>query len=288
MTPLDTTHSGTHACCSPDRPRSRSTRSNGSPCLRSFVRGSRRPRSGKPPASWYCVPWPDGSILRLYPGQTFENQASLLDDSLTAGSDAAKIDTSLFGFAEHLEMDKTGRVRLPKWHLDLVEMPSDVMVVGARNRLEVHARAGWQANIKDRFREMAALIEKTTKTCAWGERVVMTFAGHPRTTPRRNTPARASRHGRRCVPGCKRSGGLATAPSVDAARPGTGRRASLLTRTPRSRTTRRASEPRDGWRRRDAPPTRGGAASSCARLADASRVLSGGFDGRAIDAAGLV
>ncbi len=114
-------------------------------------------------ADWYCVPWPDGSILRLYPGVTFENQASLLDDSLTAGSDAAKIDTSLFGFAEHLEMDKTGRVRLPKWHLDLVEMPGEVMVVGARNRLEIHGRAVWQANKIDRFREMAALIEKAER-----------------------------------------------------------------------------------------------------------------------------
>ncbi len=122
------------------------------------------PADPETPTAWYCVPWPDGSILRLYPGVTFENQASLLDDSLTAGSDAAKIDTSLFGFAEHLEMDKNGRVRLPKWHLDLVEMPGEVIVVGARNRLEVHARAGWQANIKDRFREMAALIEKTERT----------------------------------------------------------------------------------------------------------------------------
>lgn len=122
-----------------------------------------RARLPEDATAWYCVPWPDGSILRLYPGATFEDQASRLDDSLTAGSDSAKIDTSLFGFAEHLEMDKSGRVRLPKWHLDLVEMPGDVIVVGARNRLEVHARGGWQASMKDRFREMAALIEKTER-----------------------------------------------------------------------------------------------------------------------------
>ncbi len=122
-----------------------------------------RARLPEDATEWFCVPWPDGSILRLYPGVTFESQASRLDDSLTAGSDAAKIDTSLFGFAEQLEMDKTGRVRLPKWHLDLVEMPSEVMVVGARNRLEIHARGGWQASMKDRFREMAALIERSER-----------------------------------------------------------------------------------------------------------------------------
>jgi DNA-binding transcriptional regulator/RsmH inhibitor MraZ len=42
-------------------------------------------------------------------------------------------------------------------------MPGEVMVIGARNRLEVHARGGWQASMKDRFREMAALIERSER-----------------------------------------------------------------------------------------------------------------------------
>lgn len=110
--------------------------------------------------NWYCVPWPEGSLLRLYPEKTFELQAARLDDSLTAGRDASQLDTMLFGSAEFLETDKTGRVRLPKWHLDLVGMPTDVMVVGARSRLEIHPREAWQAGTNDRFRGIAALIER--------------------------------------------------------------------------------------------------------------------------------
>ncbi|USN99202.1 MAG: hypothetical protein H6810_00545 [Phycisphaeraceae bacterium] len=117
---------------------------------------------GEDETGWYCVPWPDGSILRLYPKPVFESQAGRLDDSLTAGSDASKIDQS-FGMAEQLEMDKSGRVRLPKWHIDLVGMPTDVMVVGARNRLEIHPRAAWQASLVDRFRDMAALYERSER-----------------------------------------------------------------------------------------------------------------------------
>ncbi|HHN78151.1 MAG TPA: hypothetical protein ENK11_05680 [Phycisphaerales bacterium] len=112
--------------------------------------------------TWYCVPWPEGSILRLYPASVYEPLALRLDDSLTAGSDASKIDQS-FSFVEPLEMDKTGRVRLLKWHLDLVGMPSEVMVIGARNRLEVHARDVWRASMVDRFREMAALYERSER-----------------------------------------------------------------------------------------------------------------------------
>ena len=121
-----------------------------------------RGKLGEDETAWYCVPWPDGGILRLYPAAVFASQAGRLDDSLTAGSDASKIDQS-FGFAEQMEMDKTGRVRLPKWHLDLVGMPTDVMVVGARNRLEVHGRDAWKASMVDRFREMAALYERAER-----------------------------------------------------------------------------------------------------------------------------
>jgi MraZ protein len=111
-------------------------------------------------SGWYSVPWPDGSILRLYPQRVFESQAAMLEDSLIAGSHSSRIDTSLFGFAELVETDAAGRVRLPKWHLDLVGLPSEVVVVGARNRLEVHARGAWQESLVERFREMAALFEK--------------------------------------------------------------------------------------------------------------------------------
>jgi MraZ protein len=117
---------------------------------------------------WYCLPWPDGSMLRLYPQRIFESLAERLEDSLTAGSDSARIDTTLFGFAELIEMDAAGRVRLPKWHLELVGLHSDgapveVMVVGSRNRLEVHARDAWRATLVERFRDMASQIERSER-----------------------------------------------------------------------------------------------------------------------------
>jgi DNA-binding transcriptional regulator/RsmH inhibitor MraZ len=112
------------------------------------------------PQAWYCVPWPVGSLLRLYPEDAFHRLAQSPDDSLIPNQDLADFEASFFGAAERLEQDKSGRVRLPKWHLDLVGMPSEVIVVGARNRLEIRDRATWLASQGDRFQQLTTLMDR--------------------------------------------------------------------------------------------------------------------------------
>lgn len=113
--------------------------------------------------NWYCVPCIEGSVLRLIPESVFEEQSARLEDSLMPGRDAAELDTTFFGSAEYVEMDASGRVRLPKLYLDELEMPSEVVVVGARSRLEIHPRAAWKAQLKDRLRGMQSLIERSDR-----------------------------------------------------------------------------------------------------------------------------
>lgn len=115
---------------------------------------------GDAKASWFCVPWPDGPLLRLYPDSVFERLASLREDSLTPDEDIAALEATLFGYAEQIDMDAAGRVRLPKLHLDLVEMPSEVVVIGVRNRLEIRSRAAWQGSEKQRFKDLASLVRR--------------------------------------------------------------------------------------------------------------------------------
>ncbi len=109
--------------------------------------------------AWICVPWP-GDMLRLYPEKTFEILANLQAQTLTPASDEADLEADLFGFAERLEMDKSGRISLPRSHLDLVALTSDVVVIGARNRLEVRDRATWLASRSQRFARLPSLVEK--------------------------------------------------------------------------------------------------------------------------------
>jgi MraZ protein len=111
-------------------------------------------------AAWYCVPWP-GGILRVYTERGFEQLASRGESSLTPGEDEADLEAQLFGFAERLEADAQGRITVPKLHLELAGLTSsDVVIVGARNRLEVRDRAAWQAGQAERFSALPSLVAR--------------------------------------------------------------------------------------------------------------------------------
>ena len=109
--------------------------------------------------AWYCVPWP-GGVLRLYTEKTFERLAFSHEQTLTPSGDEADLEADLFAFAERLEMDKQGRVPLPKLHIELTGLKSEVVVIGARNRIEVRDRESWVATRADRFERLASLVEK--------------------------------------------------------------------------------------------------------------------------------
>jgi len=111
--------------------------------------------------AWYCVPWPS-KVLRLYPEPTFMELANKWDDSLTPTDEQAQLMSTLFSFAERVEMDSGGRVRLPQKHLELVGIGSAVAVLGAKNRLEVRELSSWQAGEQKRFDDLARLVAGTT------------------------------------------------------------------------------------------------------------------------------
>ncbi|MBL8765243.1 MAG: hypothetical protein JNM07_13340 [Phycisphaerae bacterium] len=112
--------------------------------------------------AWVCIPWPTG-LLRLYTEKMFEHlskSGSLASDSLTPTADAAEVEAMLFGWAERLEMDSAGRVTLPKSHLELTRLGNEVVMVGARNRLEVRSRASWEADKLRNFQRLPELVQR--------------------------------------------------------------------------------------------------------------------------------
>ncbi|MCC6285233.1 MAG: hypothetical protein IT439_08040 [Phycisphaerales bacterium] len=109
--------------------------------------------------AWYSVPWP-GGVLRLYTEGAFNSLSQIPRDSFTAGEDRDRFDTAFFSQAERLEMDASGRILLPKRHLRLTALMDEVAVVGARNRLEVWPRAGWEAEENARFAGLPDVIRK--------------------------------------------------------------------------------------------------------------------------------
>jgi MraZ protein len=109
--------------------------------------------------AWYCIPWPTGH-LRLYTEGQFREIAEAQQSSLTPAEEEAGLDTTLYGLAERLEMDSTGRITIPKAHMEMTGIGAEVVVVGARARLEIHDKSRWAANLSDRFKQLPDLISK--------------------------------------------------------------------------------------------------------------------------------
>lgn len=109
--------------------------------------------------AWICVPWPTGH-LRLYTEAVFARLSETDPGSLTPDDDQAGLESDLYGFAERIEMDGSGRITLPRLHLDLTGLGNEVVVVGAKNRLEVRGRAEWTASMKERFERLPELARK--------------------------------------------------------------------------------------------------------------------------------
>ena len=110
-------------------------------------------------SAWYSVPWKNGQ-LRLYTERKFEALAEQGQQSLTPGEDEAEMEATFFGLAERLEPDATGRIVIPRKHVDLAGLGTEVVVVGARNRLEVRDKATWDTQMNDRFTKMPTLVER--------------------------------------------------------------------------------------------------------------------------------
>ncbi|MDX2117776.1 MAG: hypothetical protein SFY96_06305 [Planctomycetota bacterium] len=111
-------------------------------------------------AAWFCVPWSEGRMLRLYTEGRFTQLSEQAPHSLTPGADEANLDADFYGLVARLEMDSAGRVILPREHLELVGLGTEVVVIGARNRLEVRDRATWKASLPERFTTLPRLVER--------------------------------------------------------------------------------------------------------------------------------
>jgi MraZ protein len=109
--------------------------------------------------AWICVPWSTGH-LRLYTEADFAKLADSAPSSLTPDQATANLEADFFSLAERLEMDSAGRINLPRHHVELTGLKSEVAVVGARNRLEIHDLATWKSTQKKRFESLPDLVNR--------------------------------------------------------------------------------------------------------------------------------
>ncbi|MEM9372937.1 MAG: hypothetical protein AAGA55_04765 [Planctomycetota bacterium] len=113
-------------------------------------------------STWCCVPWMKTNTLRLYPLSTFEqlSRAGRTAPSLTPGDDQAELDLIIHSATEQVDIDGNNRIRLASWQVEGLGLPSDVIVLGAGDHLEIRDRASWQAGFKDKLAAMASLADR--------------------------------------------------------------------------------------------------------------------------------
>ena len=116
---------------------------------------------GEPNASLlYLAPGTDGS-LALYPESSFEALAQKLSNASPNAVGVRSYSRLFFARVQRLEIDKSGRIRIPKELAELAAITKEVVLVGVRDHIELWDKQHWdqylQQNepIYDEFAERA-------------------------------------------------------------------------------------------------------------------------------------
>lgn len=99
------------------------------------------------------VPW-------LYPERYYMELGTRSAPEISPGSDALAQDQFHFALASRLEWDKQGRVLVPEKSLKRTGTGKDVVLIGARDHLELWNRDAWEKRKEELFVLQA---ERSTK-----------------------------------------------------------------------------------------------------------------------------
>ena len=110
-------------------------------------------------AAWYATPWV-GSVIRLYTEADFKARAREHMLGLMPDADHAELLSTLFGLSSRIEPDSAGRIKVSQEMLELVDLDSEIILVGCGEWLEIQDRAQWRASRKDRLKQIPDLMKR--------------------------------------------------------------------------------------------------------------------------------
>ncbi len=90
----------------------------------------------------------DGGALCLYSEQGFEKRAEQLDDSELDADEILPYERLMYSLARRVELDKQGRIRLPENLRKMSKLPSDIVLIGVKDHIEVHNRETWMSHVE--------------------------------------------------------------------------------------------------------------------------------------------
>lgn len=114
--------------------------------------------AGEDDAVYLFVTLGEGQTLALYTEEAFEQRAAELDESQLDADELLAYERLLFSLARRVEIDKQGRIRLPDNLLKRTGLPSDVVLLGVKDHLEIRDRAAWRKHVEQIIRQQPDIL----------------------------------------------------------------------------------------------------------------------------------
>ena len=115
--------------------------------------------------AFYLVPGPEGALW-LWPERTFERMAGVMEQSLLPAEEVLEFEELMFPQASRLDLDKTGRVRLPERMIRLAELGQQVMILGVRDHLEIRDPEKWAAIREQKLARQGEIMLRARRALA--------------------------------------------------------------------------------------------------------------------------
>ncbi len=106
----------------------------------------------------YVAPGLDGSLV-LYAEGGFQKLADRLAEAPPTQQDVRAFNRLFYSLAERVEVDGQGRVRIPAQLAQLAGFDKEVVLVGARDHLELWAKPRWEQYMAEKQPQYDAIAE---------------------------------------------------------------------------------------------------------------------------------
>ena len=113
--------------------------------------------------AFYVTAGPNDALW-LWPERTFERMAGAIEASLLPAEEMMEFDEITFPSARRLELDKTGRVRLPKPMLEAAAIQSKVVILGMRDHLELRDPGQWVQRQREKQADRPTIVHRARQT----------------------------------------------------------------------------------------------------------------------------
>lgn len=113
-------------------------------------------------SAFYLSPGLNGALW-LWPERTFERLAGAMSSSLLQNEELMEFEQLLYSQSRRLELDKTGRVRLPERMLAEAQLGQQVVILGVKDHLELRDPEQWKSQRQQKLAMQAEIMMRARR-----------------------------------------------------------------------------------------------------------------------------